>query len=57
MAGKAKSVYLSVVMKKTHKTVFRKVFFDTRGYAEYIANSEFIAQYPEDAYYFVREIY
>jgi hypothetical protein len=57
MAGKAKSVYLSVVINATHKTVFRKTFFDTGAYAKFIADPEFSVQYPAETYHFVREIY
>lgn len=57
MAGKAKSVYLTINPKGTHKSVFSKMFFDAKAYNEYIKSDEFKAKYPETEYDFVKEIY
>jgi hypothetical protein len=57
MAGKAKSVYLTVSKKGSFKTEFTKVFFDAKAYNEYIKTDEFKARFPADQYQVVREVY
>ena len=57
MAGKAKSVYLTVTLKGTHKTVFTKVFFEAKSYNEYIKSDEFKEKFPAEQYDFVKEVY
>jgi hypothetical protein len=57
MAGKAKSVYLTVSKKGSFKTEFTKVFFDDKAYNEYIKTDEFKARFPADQYQVVREVY
>jgi hypothetical protein len=57
MAGKAKSVYLTITLKGQFKTVFSKVFFDAKAYNEYVKTDEFKAKWPAAEYDIVKEIY
>ena len=53
MAGKAKSCYLTVTVKATHKGVF----FNAKSMADYIKTPEFLEKYPPDVYNYVKETY
>jgi len=57
MAGKAKSCYLTVTVKTTHKSVLSKVFFDAKSMNDYIKTPEFQAKYPPSEYLYVKETY
>ena len=57
MAGKAKSCYLTVTLKTTHKSVFHKVFFDAKSMNDYVKTPEFLARYPATEYNYVKETY
>ena len=57
MAGKAKSIYLTVTLKGQFTSVFRKMFFDAKAHNEYVKSEEFKAQWPADQYNFVKETY
>ena len=57
MAGKAKSIYLTITLKGEYKAVFRKMFFDAKAYNEYVTSEEFKAQWPTDKYSLVKETY
>ena len=57
MAGKAKSVYLTINPKGTFKTVFHKVFFDAKAYNEYVKTDEFKAKWPSTEFDVVKETY
>lgn len=57
MAGKATSVYLSVVDKKTHITSESRKFFKMAELNAYIGTEEFKEKYPLDVYYIVKETY
>lgn len=58
MAGKAKSIYLTVYPKGTHfVSAFKKVFFEAKSYNEYVKSDEFKTQWPADQYDFVKETY
>ena len=57
MAGKAKSVHLTVNPKGQFQSVFRKTFFDAKGYNEYVKSEEFKTKWPADQYDFVKETY
>jgi hypothetical protein len=57
MAGKATSVYLSVVDKKTHITSESRKFFKMAELNAYISTEEFKEKYPLDVYYIVKETY
>jgi hypothetical protein len=57
MAGKAKSVYLTVTKKGEIKAEFRKMFFDAKGYNEYVKSEEFKARWPTTEYNIIKETY
>lgn len=57
MAGKAKSVYLTVCLKGQLASVFRKVFFDAKAYNDYIKSEEFQAKYPAEEFEILKEVY
>ena len=57
MAGKAKSVYLTINPKGTFKTVFHKVFFDAKSYNEYVKTDEFKTKWPATEFDIVKETY
>ena len=57
MAGKAKSVYLTVTPKGSHGTVFRKMFFDAKAYNDYVKTDEFKEQWPASEFTLVKEVY
>jgi hypothetical protein len=57
MAGKAKSVYLTVTPKGSHGTVFRKMFFDAKAYNDYVKTDEFKAQWPASEFTLIKEVY
>jgi hypothetical protein len=57
MAGKATSIYLTVLPKGTHMSVFKKVFFEAKAYNEYIKSDEFKAKWPAEEFDIVKEIY
>ncbi len=57
MAGKAKSIYLTIHPKGTFKTVFHKVFFEAKSYNDYIKTEEFVAKWPKEEFDIVKETY
>jgi hypothetical protein len=57
MAGKAKSIYLTIYTKGTLKTAFHKVFFEAKAYNEYIKTDEFKAKWTSDQFDIVKETY
>ena len=57
MAGKAKSVYLTINPKGTFKTAFRKVFFDAKAYNDYVNSEEFKTKWPREEFDIVKETY
>ena len=57
MAGKATSIYLTVLPKGTHMSVFKKVFFEAKAYNEYVKSAEFKAKWPADQYDIIKETY
>jgi hypothetical protein len=57
MAGKAKSIYLTVAPKGSHMSVFKKVFFEAKSYNEYVKSEEFKAQWPADKFDIIKETY
>lgn len=57
MAGKAKSVYLTIQKKGTLKNIFHKVFFNAKEYNDYTNSEEFKATWPKDEYTIVKETY
>ena len=57
MAGKAKSVYLTVLPKGSHSSIFKKVFFEAKSYNDYIKTDEFKEKYPAAEFDIVKEVY
>jgi len=57
MAGKAKSIYLTITVKGQFKTVFSRVFFDAKAYNEYVKSDEFKAQWPVEEFDVIKEVY
>ena len=57
MAGKSKSIYLTIYTKGTLKTVFHKVFFEAKSYNEYVKTDEFKAKWPTEEFDIVKETY
>lgn len=57
MAGKAKSVYLTVCPKGKLNSVFKKVFFDAKSLNEYIKAEDFMTKYPAEEFTFIKETF
>lgn len=57
MAGKAKSVYLTVTQKGKLASVFQRVFFDAKSYNEYVRSEEFMTKYPTTEFTIIKETY
>jgi hypothetical protein len=57
MAGKAKSVYLTVTKKGSMKTEFHKMFFDAKSFNEYVKSDEFKVKWPVEEYNIIKETY
>lgn len=57
MGGKAKSVYLTVLPKGSHISIFKKVFFEAKSYNEYVKSEEFKVKYPVVSFDIVKETY
>lgn len=57
MAGKAKSVYLTINKKGSFKTEFSKVFFDAKAYNDYVKTDEFKAKWPAEEFSIIKEVY
>ena len=57
MAGKAKSVYLTITKKGSFKTEFTKVFFDAKSFNDYVKTDEFKAKWPKEEYVINKEVY
>ena len=57
MAGKAKSVYLTITKKGEMKTEFKKMFFDAKSYNEYVKSDEFKTKWPAEKFDIVKETY
>jgi hypothetical protein len=57
MGGKAKSIYLTILPKGQHMSVFKKVFFDAKAYNEYIKSDDFKTKWPSTEFDIVKEIY
>jgi hypothetical protein len=57
MAGKAKSVYLTVSPRGKLNRVFTKVFFNAKEQREFVKTDEFKALYPDDDFYLIIETY
>lgn len=57
MAGKAKSIYLTVTLKGKIASVFRKTFFNAKDYNEYVNTEEFKTKFPLTEYQIIKEVY
>lgn len=57
MAGKAKSCYLTVADKKTHKSILSRVFLCMGDLNEFVKTEEFLKKYPPEQFYIVKETY
>jgi len=57
MAGKAKSIYLTITPKGQLQSVFTRVFFDAKSYNEYINSDECKEKYPSDKFDIIKETY
>jgi hypothetical protein len=57
MGGKAKSIYLTVIPKGSHMSVFKKMFFDAKSYNEYVKAEEFKTKWPTDKFDIIKEVY
>ena len=57
MAGKAKSIYLSVIPLGQLQSVFKRVFFNAKDYNEYVNSDEFKANWPTSQYQILKEVY
>ena len=57
MAGKAKSVYLTVCPKGQLQSVLNKVFFDAKAYNEFVKTDSFKEKYPSSDFDILKEIY
>jgi hypothetical protein len=56
MAGKAKSIYLTVTTME-HKSVFHRMFFNAKEFNEFVSKEEFKAKYPTTEFKIVKETY
>jgi hypothetical protein len=57
MAGKAKSIYLSIYKKNTLERVFHRMFFEAKSYNEYVKTETFKTQWPTNEFDQVKETY
>jgi hypothetical protein len=57
MAGKVKSIYLTIHPKNSLTAVFHKVFFEAKSYNQFVNSEEFKARWPTTEYMIVKEIY
>jgi hypothetical protein len=57
MAGKAKSVYLTVCPNGKLQSVLRKVFFDAKALREFMSTDDFKEKYPVEEYTIHKETY
>lgn len=57
MSGKAKSCYLTVADKFTHKAVLRRMFFKMGDLNDFIKTEYFKEKYPENLFIVIKEVY
>ena len=57
MAGKAKSVYLTITVKGKLNVVFHRVFFNASDYNIFVKTAEFKAQWPTTEFDIIKETY
>jgi hypothetical protein len=56
MAGKAKSIYLTVTTME-HKSVFHRMFFNAKEYNDFVNTDSFKTKYPLTEFKIVKETY
>ena len=56
MAGKAKSVYLTVTTTD-HKSVFHRMFFNAKEFNDFVKTEEFKAKYSTTEFKIIKEVY
>jgi hypothetical protein len=56
MAGKAKSIYLTVTTME-HKSVFHRMFFNAKEFNDFVGTDKFKTTYPTTEYKIVKETY
>ena len=57
MAGKATSIYRTILPKGSHISTFKKVFFEAKAYNEYVKSEEFKEKWPKEQFDIVKEVY
>lgn len=57
MAGKATSIYLTILPKGSHISTFKKVFFEAKAYNEYTKTDEFKEKWPKEQFDIIKEVY
>jgi len=57
MAGKAKSIYLTITVKGELRAVFRRMFFNASDYNAFVKTDEFKAKWPTTEYDIIKETY
>ncbi len=57
MSGKATSIYFTVCPKGSHKSVFKRTFFNAKEYNEFVKSEEFKAKWPKEDFEIIREVY
>ena len=57
MAGKAKSIYLTITPKGQLQSILTRVFFDAKSYNEFVKSDEFKEKYPSDKFDIIKETY
>jgi len=50
-------ILLTVTPKGQIQSVFRKTFFDAKGYNDYVKSEEFRAKWPADQFDVIKETY
>ena len=56
MAGKAKSVYLTVTTMD-HKSVFHRMFFNAKEFNDFVKTEDFKTKYPGTEFKIIKEVY
>jgi hypothetical protein len=57
MAGKAKSIYLTITVKGQLTAVFRRMFFNASDHNAFVKTDEFKAKWPTTEYDIIKETY
>ena len=57
MAGKSTSIYLTICPKGSHKSVFKRTFFNAKDYNEFVKSDEFKEKWPKEQFEIIKEVY